>query len=140
MIDPPAQKRQQTADKRNGISGYGWVSRSVGYAETFVYGVPDSAEIAAGHLFNPHIGKRRWITGGNVGPEGTSCRLRQSAFWRRWVTDQDIHCRGIVQIQFELKGNIGAVISLHHAKGLALLLVSQRRYKIARPKQFVIAT
>jgi CAAX protease family protein len=41
------------------------------YAETFIYGVPDSARAATGHLLNPHFEGARWITGGNVGPEGS---------------------------------------------------------------------
>jgi membrane protease YdiL (CAAX protease family) len=41
------------------------------YAETFIYGVPDSAEVATGHLLNPHFGGSHWITGGKVGPEGS---------------------------------------------------------------------
>jgi len=41
------------------------------YAETFIYGVPDSAKAATGHLLNPHFERSRWITGGNVGPEGS---------------------------------------------------------------------
>lgn len=42
------------------------------YGETFIYGVPDSAEVATGHLFNAHFHGTRWITGGSVGPEGSA--------------------------------------------------------------------
>ena len=42
------------------------------YGETFIYGVPDSAEVATGHLLNAHVYGTRWITGGSVGPEGSA--------------------------------------------------------------------
>jgi hypothetical protein len=41
------------------------------YGETFIYGVPDSAEVATGHLLNTHFYGSRLITGGSVGPEGS---------------------------------------------------------------------
>ncbi len=42
------------------------------YGETFLYGVPDSAQVATGHLLNTHFHGARWITGGSVGPEGSA--------------------------------------------------------------------
>jgi hypothetical protein len=42
------------------------------YGETFIFGVPDSAEVATGHLLNAHFHGARWITGRTVGPEGSA--------------------------------------------------------------------
>jgi hypothetical protein len=42
------------------------------YAETFIYGVRDSAEIATGHLLNTRLHGSHWISGGRVGPEGSA--------------------------------------------------------------------
>ena len=42
------------------------------YAETFVFGVPDSGEVATGHLLSPQFHGSHWITGGSVGPEGSA--------------------------------------------------------------------
>ena len=41
------------------------------YAQSFVYGVPDSGLPAVGHLFNSHFRGPAWLTGGSVGPEGS---------------------------------------------------------------------
>jgi uncharacterized protein len=41
------------------------------YAQTFVYGVPDSGEPGIGHLFNSRLEGAKWLTGGSVGPEGS---------------------------------------------------------------------
>jgi len=41
------------------------------YAQTFVYGVPDSGLPAVGHLFNSHFQGPTWLTGGSVGPEAS---------------------------------------------------------------------
>jgi uncharacterized protein len=41
------------------------------YAQTFLYGVPDSGQPAVGHLFNSHFQGPEWLTGGSVGPEGS---------------------------------------------------------------------
>ncbi|HTC92765.1 MAG TPA: CPBP family glutamic-type intramembrane protease [Terriglobales bacterium] len=41
------------------------------YAQTFVYGVPDSGEPGIGHLFNSRLEGPGWLTGGSVGPEGS---------------------------------------------------------------------
>lgn len=45
---------------------FGW-----DYAETFVFGVPDSGLTATGHLLTPKFQGSHWITGGTVGPEGS---------------------------------------------------------------------
>lgn len=41
------------------------------YAETFVYSVPDSGQLATGHLLNSSFHGPTWLTGGSVGPEGS---------------------------------------------------------------------
>jgi membrane protease YdiL (CAAX protease family) len=41
------------------------------YAQTFLYGVPDSGQPAVGHLFNSRLEGPKWLTGGSVGPEGS---------------------------------------------------------------------
>jgi hypothetical protein len=41
------------------------------WAETFLYGVPNSGQVAPGHLFSPRFHGSRWLTGGSVGPEGS---------------------------------------------------------------------
>jgi uncharacterized protein len=45
------------------------------WGQTFVYGVPDSGEVAGGHLLNPSFHGSKWITGGTVGPEGSVLAL-----------------------------------------------------------------
>jgi uncharacterized protein len=41
------------------------------WGETYFYGVPDSGQVAQGHLFNPSFSGSTWLTGGSVGPEGS---------------------------------------------------------------------
>lgn len=41
------------------------------WGETFFYGVPDSGEVAPGHLFNSTLSGPDWLTGGSVGPEAS---------------------------------------------------------------------
>jgi len=41
------------------------------WGETYFYGVPDSGQIATGHLFNAIFSGPQWLTGGTVGPEGS---------------------------------------------------------------------
>ncbi|HEX8813937.1 MAG TPA: type II CAAX endopeptidase family protein [Terriglobales bacterium] len=41
------------------------------WSESFLYSVPDSGEIAPGHLLNSSFHGSRWLTGGSVGPEGS---------------------------------------------------------------------
>jgi uncharacterized protein len=41
------------------------------YAQTFLYGVPDSGQPAVGHLFNSRLEGPKWLTGGSVGPEAS---------------------------------------------------------------------
>ncbi len=41
------------------------------WAETYLYGTPDSGMPAAGHLLNSSFHGPAWLTGGSVGPEGS---------------------------------------------------------------------
>jgi membrane protease YdiL (CAAX protease family) len=41
------------------------------YAESFIFGVPDSGNVATGHLLSTHMHGAKWLTGGPVGPEGS---------------------------------------------------------------------
>ena len=41
------------------------------YAESFIFGVPDSGNVAVGHLLSTHMHGSTWFTGGSVGPEGS---------------------------------------------------------------------
>ena len=41
------------------------------WAQTFLYGVPNSGVVAKGHLLNPTIQGSSWYSGGTVGPEGS---------------------------------------------------------------------
>ena len=41
------------------------------WAQSFLYGVPDSGLIARGHLFATHPLGNRWLSGGVTGPEGS---------------------------------------------------------------------
>lgn len=41
------------------------------WAQTFVYGVPDSGSVLPGHLMNPRFAGPALLTGGTVGPEGS---------------------------------------------------------------------
>jgi membrane protease YdiL (CAAX protease family) len=41
------------------------------WGESFFYGVPDSGQLASGHLFSAQIAGPVWLTGGSVGPEGS---------------------------------------------------------------------
>jgi CAAX amino terminal protease family. len=41
------------------------------YAETFIYGVPDSGFVSPEHFFTAKLTGPAWITGGSVGPEGS---------------------------------------------------------------------
>jgi len=45
------------------------------YAESFIFGVPDSGNVAVGHLLNTHTHGSSWLTGGSVGPEGSVLAL-----------------------------------------------------------------
>jgi membrane protease YdiL (CAAX protease family) len=44
---------------------------SFGWAQTYLYGVPNSGHILPGHLLNGNFFGPRWLTGGTVGPEGS---------------------------------------------------------------------
>ena len=41
------------------------------YAESFIFGVPDSGNVAVGHLLSTNMHGSKWLTGGSVGPEGS---------------------------------------------------------------------
>lgn len=41
------------------------------WAQSYLYGVPDSGLVATGSLFHSHFSGPRWLTGGSVGPEGS---------------------------------------------------------------------
>ena len=41
------------------------------WAQSFLYGVPDSGVVEPGHLLQAHLSGPRWLTGGSVGPEGS---------------------------------------------------------------------
>lgn len=41
------------------------------WAQTFVFGVPDSGALLPGHLLRGQLQGRPWLTGGSVGPEGS---------------------------------------------------------------------
>jgi membrane protease YdiL (CAAX protease family) len=41
------------------------------WGESFLYSVPDSGQVAPGHLLSSSFHGARWLTGGSVGPEGS---------------------------------------------------------------------
>jgi hypothetical protein len=41
------------------------------WGESFLYSVPDSGQVATGHLLHSSFHGARWLTGGSVGPEGS---------------------------------------------------------------------
>ena len=41
------------------------------WGETYFYSVPDSGQMAQGHLLNSSLHGARWLAGGSVGPEGS---------------------------------------------------------------------
>jgi len=41
------------------------------WAESYLYGVPDSGGVSPGHLLSPSFHGPAWLTGGTVGPEGS---------------------------------------------------------------------
>src|SRR6266404_5099114 len=41
------------------------------WAQSYLYGVPDSGAVMPGHLLQSSLHGSRWITGGTVGPEGS---------------------------------------------------------------------
>jgi len=42
------------------------------WGETYFYSVPDSGQVARGHLLNSSFHGPAWLTGGSVGPEGSA--------------------------------------------------------------------
>lgn len=52
------------------------------WAESFFYGVPDSGQVAPGHMLNPTFHGSKLLTGGSVGPEGSIlCFLVLALLW-----------------------------------------------------------
>ena len=52
------------------------------WGESYFYGVPDSGELAAGHLLNVSFSGPQWLSGGTVGPEGSwLCTLLLVVLW-----------------------------------------------------------
>jgi membrane protease YdiL (CAAX protease family) len=45
------------------------------WAQSFLFGVPDSGTVAVGRLFAPHFQEVGWLTGGTAGPEGSVLTL-----------------------------------------------------------------
>jgi hypothetical protein len=45
------------------------------YAQSFIFGVPNSALVFPQHLLHPAISGPEWITGGAIGPEGSVLSL-----------------------------------------------------------------
>lgn len=45
------------------------------WAQSFLYGVPDSGVTVAGHLLNPSFQGSKWMTGGTAGPEASVVTL-----------------------------------------------------------------
>ena len=45
------------------------------WAQSFLYGVPDSGITVAGHVLNPSFQGSKWMTGGTAGPEGSAVTL-----------------------------------------------------------------
>ncbi len=45
------------------------------WAQSFLFGVPDSGVTVAGHLLNPHFHGSKWMTGGTAGPEASIVTL-----------------------------------------------------------------
>jgi membrane protease YdiL (CAAX protease family) len=45
------------------------------WAQSFLYGVPDSGVTVAGHLLTPSFQGSKWMTGGTAGPEGSVVTL-----------------------------------------------------------------
>lgn len=45
------------------------------WAETFLYGVPDSGQLASSHLLTSHSRGPAWLSGGTAGPEGSVLAL-----------------------------------------------------------------
>jgi len=41
------------------------------WAQSFLYGVPNSGVVAQGHMWNCSVHGPNWLTGGSVGPEGS---------------------------------------------------------------------
>jgi uncharacterized protein len=52
------------------------------WGETYFYGVPDSGQVAPGHLLRSSFSGPAWLSGGSVGPEGSVlCTVMIVALW-----------------------------------------------------------
>jgi membrane protease YdiL (CAAX protease family) len=52
------------------------------WGESYFYGVPDSGELASGHLLSVNFSGPQWLSGGSVGPEGSwLCTLLLVVLW-----------------------------------------------------------
>jgi len=65
------------------------------WGETYFYGVPDSGQLAPGHLLNTGFSGPSWLSGGSVGPEGSIlCTLMILALWLisgAWLRENKYH-------------------------------------------------
>ena len=51
------------------------------WGETYFYSVPDSGQVASGHLLNSSLHGPNWLSGGTVGPEGSIFVFVVLALW-----------------------------------------------------------
>ena len=52
------------------------------WGETYFYGVPDSGQVAPGHLLDSSLSGPRWLSGGTVGPEASwLCIVLLASLW-----------------------------------------------------------
>jgi uncharacterized protein len=58
--------------RRTGSLWFAWGCHGAwDFAETFIYGVPDSGMVAQGSLLQASLHGPRWLSGGSAGPEGS---------------------------------------------------------------------
>ena len=58
--------------RRSGALWFAWGYHAAwDFAESFVYGVPDSGVVMPGALLRPSFQGADWLTGGSAGPEGS---------------------------------------------------------------------
>ncbi len=73
------------------------------WGESFFYSVPDSGEIAPGHLMSSSFHGPKWLTGGSVGPEGSLLCLVVIALM--WVTF-DLTYREVKHVVAQSAGDV----------------------------------
>ncbi|HEY7354394.1 MAG TPA: type II CAAX endopeptidase family protein [Terriglobales bacterium] len=66
------------------------------WGESFLYSVPDSGQVAPGHLLSSSFHGPRWLTGGSVGPEGSALVFVLIALM--WVLFDRLHPRSVYPI------------------------------------------